>query len=54
MGGLLGGGKSSKPVDPEKIRVTFEDVAGIDEVEDEIQEIASVQFWSFSPRRIPA
>jgi cell division protease FtsH len=39
MGGLLGGGKSSKPVDPEKVRVTFEDVAGIDEVEDEIQEI---------------
>jgi cell division protease FtsH len=38
MGGLLGG-KSSKPVDPEKVRVTFEDVAGIDEVEDEIQEV---------------
>jgi cell division protease FtsH len=39
MGGLFGGGKSSKPVDPDKVRVTFEDVAGIDEVEDEIQEI---------------
>jgi cell division protease FtsH len=39
MSSLLGGGKSSKPVDPEKVRVTFEDVAGIDEVEDEIQEI---------------
>jgi cell division protease FtsH len=38
MGGLLGG-KPSKPVDPEKVRVTFEDVAGIDEVEDEIQEV---------------
>jgi cell division protease FtsH len=38
MRGLLGG-KSSKPVDPEKVRVTFDDVAGIDEVEDEIQEI---------------
>jgi cell division protease FtsH len=39
MGALFGGGKSSKPVDPEKVRVTFEDVAGIDEVEDEIQEV---------------
>jgi cell division protease FtsH len=39
MGGGLFGGKSSKPVDPEKVRVTFEDVAGIDEVEHEIQEV---------------
>jgi cell division protease FtsH len=39
MGGLLGGGKQRKPVDPETVRVTFEDVAGIDEVEDEIQEL---------------
>lgn len=39
MGGRLFGGKASKPVDPEKVRVTFEDVAGIDEVESEIQEI---------------
>ncbi len=39
MGGLLGGGKQRKPVDPETVRVTFEDVAGIDEVEDEIQEV---------------
>ncbi len=38
-GGLFGGGKTSKPVDPERVRVTFEDVAGIDEVEGEIQEI---------------
>jgi cell division protease FtsH len=38
-GGLFGAGKASKPVDPEKVRVTFEDVAGIDEVENEIQEI---------------
>jgi cell division protease FtsH len=38
-GGLFGAGKASKPVDPEKVRVTFEDVAGIDEVETEIQEI---------------
>jgi cell division protease FtsH len=39
VGGLLGGGKQRKPVDPESVRVTFEDVAGIDEVEDEIAEI---------------
>jgi cell division protease FtsH len=38
-GGLFGVGKASKPVDPETVRVTFEDVAGIDEVENEIQEI---------------
>lgn len=38
-GGLFGAGKASKPVDPEQVRVTFEDVAGIDEVEGEIQEI---------------
>jgi cell division protease FtsH len=38
MGGLLGGG-TRKRVDPETIRVTFEDVAGIDEVEAEINEV---------------
>lgn len=38
-GGMFGAGRASKPVDPEKVRVTFEDVAGIDEVENEIQEI---------------
>lgn len=37
-GGLFGGGRR-KPVDPETVRVTFEDVAGIDEVEAEINEI---------------
>ncbi len=37
-GGLLGGGKQ-KRVDPESVRVTFEDVAGIDEVEAEINEV---------------
>jgi cell division protease FtsH len=36
--GLLGGGKR-KPVDPETVRVSFEDVAGIDEVEAEINEV---------------
>src|SRR6185503_9790286 len=38
MGGFLGGGKQRR-VDPETVRVTFEDVAGIDEVEAEINEI---------------
>jgi cell division protease FtsH len=36
-GGLLGG--KQKRVDPETVRVTFEDVAGIDEVEAEINEV---------------
>ena len=38
LGALFGGGKK-QPVDPEKVRVTFEDVAGIDEVKAEITEI---------------
>ncbi len=38
-GGLLGGGRARKPVDPESVRVTFDDVAGIDEVEAEINEV---------------
>ena len=37
-GGLFGGGKQ-KRVDPETVRVTFEDVAGIDEVKAEINEV---------------
>ena len=37
-GGLLGGGKK-KPVDPESVRVSFDDVAGIDEVKGEISEV---------------
>jgi len=37
-GGILGGGKQ-KRVDPETVRVTFDDVAGIDEVEAEINEV---------------
>jgi hypothetical protein len=36
---LLGGGSKRKPVDPETVRVTFDDVAGIDEVENEIGEV---------------
>jgi cell division protease FtsH len=38
VGGLLGSGKQ-KRVDPETVRVTFDDVAGIDEVEAEINEV---------------
>ncbi|MFG3440844.1 ATP-dependent zinc metalloprotease FtsH [Nonomuraea sp. NPDC047897] len=40
-GGLggLGKSKSAKPVEAAKVRVTFEDVAGIDEVENELVEI---------------
>jgi cell division protease FtsH len=37
-GGLLGGAKQRR-VDPETVRVTFDDVAGIDDVEAEINEI---------------
>jgi cell division protease FtsH len=37
IGGILGG--RQKRVDPETVRVTFEDVAGIDEVEAEINEV---------------
>ncbi|MCZ2156010.1 MAG: hypothetical protein LC114_19275, partial [Bryobacterales bacterium] len=38
MGGLFGGGPR-KPVDRESVRVNFGDVAGIDEVEAEINEV---------------
>jgi cell division protease FtsH len=38
IGGLLGRGKQRR-VDPETVRVTFDDVAGIDEVEAEINEV---------------
>lgn len=39
MGGGLLGQSGRKPVDPESVRVTFDDVAGIDEVEAEINEV---------------
>ena len=38
LSGLLGGGQK-KPIDPESVRTTFDDVAGIDEVKTEIAEI---------------
>lgn len=41
LGGMasFGTGKKFQPVDPGKVRVTFKDVAGIDEVEAEISEV---------------
>ncbi|HET7753579.1 MAG TPA: ATP-dependent zinc metalloprotease FtsH [Anaeromyxobacteraceae bacterium] len=39
MGGMFGAGKKKQPIDPESVRVTFADVAGIDEVKGEITEI---------------
>ncbi len=40
MGGMMGmGGKQTKPVNPEEVRVNFDDVAGIDEVKAEVSEI---------------
>lgn len=54
MGGGLFGGKASKPVDPEKVRVTFEDVAGIDEVEHEIEEIVDYLKHPLKYRQIGA
>jgi cell division protease FtsH len=37
--GGFGAGKKFQPVDPENIRITFKDVAGIDEVKAEISEV---------------
>jgi len=39
LGGLFGMGAKKTPVDPSSVRVTFADVAGIDEVKAEITEI---------------
>ncbi|MFF3441231.1 ATP-dependent zinc metalloprotease FtsH [Streptosporangium sp. NPDC002721] len=41
LGGLggLGRSKAAKPVEPAKVRVDFDDVAGIDEVENEVAEV---------------
>ena len=39
LGGMFGMGAKKKPVDPSSVRVTFADVAGIDEVKGEITEI---------------
>ena len=47
-GGLLGGGSAASASIPRRVRVTFDDVAGIDEVEAEINEV--VDFLQ-GPRR---
>lgn len=39
LGGGLFGATKKKPIDPETVRVSFADVAGIDEVEQEISEV---------------
>jgi len=40
FGGLMGGmGRDVKPIEKDKVRVNFTDVAGIDEVKDQVQEI---------------
>lgn len=39
MGGLFGGGKKREPVNPESVRTTFDDVAGIDEVKEQVNEV---------------
>ena len=41
-GGLFGSSGDHKPVDPDKNRVTFDDVAGIDEVEDQLREVVDM------------
>ncbi len=40
-GGMLGGGKKVEPVKPESVRVSFADVAGIDEVKSELTQVVS-------------
>lgn len=52
-GGLLGGGRK-KPVDPETVRVSFDDVAGIDEVEAEISEVVDYLKHPEKYRRVGA
>jgi cell division protease FtsH len=54
-GGLFGGGGSrSKRVDPETVRVTFADVAGIDEVKAEISEVVDFLRYPGKYRRLGA
>jgi cell division protease FtsH len=53
IGGLLGRG-AGKRVDPESVRVTFKDVAGIDEVEAEISEVVDFLRDPLKYRRLGA
>ena len=54
MGGGILGGRARKPVDPETVRVTFDDVAGIDEVEAEINEVVDFLRQPAKYRRLGA
>jgi cell division protease FtsH len=54
MGGGILGGRARKPVDPETVRVTFDDVAGIDEVEAEINEVVDFLRHPTKYRRLGA
>src|SRR5690625_7368993 len=40
-GGMLGGGKKVKPVEPDEVRATFDDVAGIDEGKAEVDQVVN-------------
>ncbi|MGC0271399.1 ATP-dependent zinc metalloprotease FtsH [Pseudactinotalea sp. Z1739] len=40
-GGMLGSGKKVKPVEPDDVRATFDDVAGIDEVKAELNQVVT-------------
>jgi cell division protease FtsH len=54
MGGLFGGGKEQKPVKPEDVRATFDDVAGIDEVKAEVSEVVDFLRHPDKYRRVGA
>jgi cell division protease FtsH len=54
MGGGILGSRARKPVDPETVRVTFADVAGIDEVEAEINEVVDFLRQPAKYRRLGA
>ncbi|MBR5950528.1 MAG: ATP-dependent zinc metalloprotease FtsH, partial [Actinomycetaceae bacterium] len=41
-GSLFGSSGDHKPIDPDKNRVSFDDVAGIDEVEDQLREVVDM------------
>jgi cell division protease FtsH len=54
VGGLFGAGKERKPVKPEDVRATFDDVAGIDEVKAEVSEIVDFMRHPDKYRRVGA
>ena len=55
IGGLMGGmGRDVKPIEKEKVRVNFNDVAGIDEVKDQVTEIVDFLKMPEKYRRVGA